>query len=69
MLQPDGLAGGLQSFLLGRELLRERRRSPNTDAAEVLEVRFGVRNQVLVGMEVNKNVWKHDICVMCIYVL
>jgi len=29
------VAGGLQSFLLGRELLRERRRSP--DAAEVLE--------------------------------
>ena len=39
MLQPDGLAGGLQSFLLGRELLRERRRSP--DAAEALEVPFG----------------------------
>ena len=36
MLQPDSLAGGLQSFLLGRELLRERRRSP--DAAEVVEV-------------------------------
>ena len=36
MLQPDGHAGGLQSFLLGRELLRERRRSP--DAAEALEV-------------------------------
>ena len=59
MLQPDGLAGGLQSFLLGRELLRERRNSP--DAAEVLEACFfgGAWNQV--GMEVNKNVWKHDI--------
>jgi len=29
------VAGGLQSFLLGRELLRERRNSP--DAAEALE--------------------------------
>ena len=62
MLQPDGLAGGLQSFLLGRELLRERRRSP--DAAEVVEVRFGGGAWNQVGMGVNKNVWKHD-CVMC----
>eukprot|EP00434_Breviolum_minutum_P033275 symbB.v1.2.029445.t2/scaffold3217.1/size62816/2 len=31
------VAGGLQSFLLGRELLRERLGPPNTDAAEVVE--------------------------------
>lgn len=61
MLQPDSLAGCLQSFLLGRELLRERRSSP--DAAEALEVRFGVRNQERMG--VNKNIWKHDIYVLC----
>ena len=59
---PFKRSGGLQSFLLGRELLRERLGPPNTDAAEVVEARKkGGGESGQVGMGVNKNVWKHDI--------
>ena len=67
MLQRFDRSGGLQSFLLGRELLRERRRLPeiieeNTHAEnKAPEARFFLGgNQVGLGVA---NVCTHDIYV------